>query len=242
MAGKYQIFKNDLGKFGIKDKNGKILIEPTYDEIKDFENGFAVIKQGNKYGFLSKTSKELSPFPTHIMFKEDDSTGKMMAVDVGSVKSIPCIYDEVKSFSNGLANVKKDGKWGYINIAGEEVLPCDQVENIDIFKRLEGNVDLIKNLPLAFYTDNNVGKISESVFKYYKDKIDACNSDDEILDTLEEVKKSYSFLIFKHSKSLKEKSLDAQQKRELKETKDKAIAMLDEILHSKLNKGQHSFQ
>ena len=240
MAGKYQIFKNDSNKFGIKDKDGKTLIEPIYDEIKDFKNGFAVIKQGDKYGFLSETGEELNQFPAYIMFKKDDKTGKMTTVDVGSAKSIPCIYDEVKPFLNGLANVKKDGKWGYINIAGEEVLPCDQVENTDIFERLKENVDLIKDLPLIFYTDENVAKMSESVLNYYRDKINACNSDDEILDTLNEVKKSYSFLIFKHSKSLREKSLDIQQNRELKETKDRAIDMLDEILHSKLNKDQYS--
>ena len=28
------------------------------------------------------------------------------------------------NFSEGLANVKINGKWGYINTKGEEVIPC----------------------------------------------------------------------------------------------------------------------
>jgi len=34
------------------------------------------------------------------------------------------IYEESQFFSEGLAGVKKDGKWGYINAEGEEVIPC----------------------------------------------------------------------------------------------------------------------
>ena len=33
-------------------------------------------------------------------------------------------FDEVRSFSEGLAGVKQNGKWGYINTKGEEVIPC----------------------------------------------------------------------------------------------------------------------
>jgi hypothetical protein len=33
-------------------------------------------------------------------------------------------YEKLGSFSEGLAAVMRDGKWGYINIKGEEVIPC----------------------------------------------------------------------------------------------------------------------
>lgn len=33
-------------------------------------------------------------------------------------------YDKLGAFSEGMAAVKKNGKWGYINIKGEEVIPC----------------------------------------------------------------------------------------------------------------------
>lgn len=33
-------------------------------------------------------------------------------------------YDEIKPFSNGLAAVRRDEKWGFVNMQGEEVIPC----------------------------------------------------------------------------------------------------------------------
>ncbi len=33
-------------------------------------------------------------------------------------------YDQIDDFSEGLAAVRRDGKWGYINLQGEEVIPC----------------------------------------------------------------------------------------------------------------------
>lgn len=33
-------------------------------------------------------------------------------------------YDQIDAFSEGLAAVRRNGKWGYINLKGEEVIPC----------------------------------------------------------------------------------------------------------------------
>ena len=34
-------------------------------------------------------------------------------------------YNELNSFSEGLAPVKKNGKWGFINTKGDLVIPCE---------------------------------------------------------------------------------------------------------------------
>ena len=39
------------------------------------------------------------------------------------VKDIPFIYDDALTFSEGLAPVKKDGKWGCVDKTGKEVVP-----------------------------------------------------------------------------------------------------------------------
>ena len=41
-------------------------------------------------------------------------------------------YEELGSFSEGMAAVMRDGKWGYINTKGEEVIPC-QFPNADYY-------------------------------------------------------------------------------------------------------------
>ena len=37
---------------------------------------------------------------------------------------IPCKYDYAYSFSEGLAGVEINGKWGFIDKRGNEVIPC----------------------------------------------------------------------------------------------------------------------
>jgi len=36
---------------------------------------------------------------------------------------IPLVYESVRAFSEGLAAVEKEGKWGYVNRAGNMVIP-----------------------------------------------------------------------------------------------------------------------
>ena len=44
---------------------------------------------------------------------------------------IPCVYDKAISFSEGLAAVKNKDKYGFIDIKGNQVVPCiyDEVYN-----------------------------------------------------------------------------------------------------------------
>ncbi len=37
---------------------------------------------------------------------------------------IPCIYDMIFGFEEGLAVIKQNGKWGFINKKGKLEIPC----------------------------------------------------------------------------------------------------------------------
>ena len=66
-------------------------------ELPYFHEGLSrVMKDNNKWGFIDISGKEV----------------------------IPCIYDRVNMFLEGLAGVNKDGKYGYIDKSGKEVIPC----------------------------------------------------------------------------------------------------------------------
>jgi hypothetical protein len=47
-----------------------------------------------------------------------------MYIDKTGAEIISCQYDEYGYFSEGLARVQRNGKWGYINKTGAEVVPC----------------------------------------------------------------------------------------------------------------------
>ncbi|MCM1293315.1 MAG: WG repeat-containing protein [Bacteroides sp.] len=47
-------------------------------------------------------------------------------------------YDQIDAFSEGMAAVRRDGKWGYINLKGEEVIPCQFSDDFPVGQFSEG--------------------------------------------------------------------------------------------------------
>ena len=54
-------------------------------------------------------------------------------------------YDQIDAFSEGLAAVRRDEKWGYINLKGEEVIPCQFPDEYRVGQFSEGVACVIDN-------------------------------------------------------------------------------------------------
>ncbi|MBX9850781.1 MAG: WG repeat-containing protein [Cytophagaceae bacterium] len=78
-------------KSGIINEEGKIIIEPQFDDIGEFSQGFAKARMHGRWGFISPSADTLTDFK----------------------------FDETKNFTEGLAAVKVKSKWGYINLEGD---------------------------------------------------------------------------------------------------------------------------
>ena len=39
-------------------------------------------------------------------------------------KELPCRWDDARTYCSGLASVKLDGRWGFVDKAGTLVIPC----------------------------------------------------------------------------------------------------------------------
>ncbi len=49
------IFKGENSKYGLKDENGNVLVDPIFDDIQDFSpDGYAKVKLGKKMRSLTK--------------------------------------------------------------------------------------------------------------------------------------------------------------------------------------------
>jgi hypothetical protein len=79
------------GKWGYIDRAGRIIVEPVYDAAFPFRGRYAVIREGQRRGFL-----RLDPQGGISVF-------------------IPGRYEDASRFTEGLAAVKIGGKWGYIS-------------------------------------------------------------------------------------------------------------------------------
>lgn len=84
------------GMYGFINTRGEFEINPMYTEAKPFQDGskLTVVKRNMKYGFINKDGEEI----------------------------IPCQYEYVDEFSNGLALIKVGSKFGFINEKGRFVI------------------------------------------------------------------------------------------------------------------------
>ncbi|MCL2159649.1 MAG: WG repeat-containing protein [Oscillospiraceae bacterium] len=116
-------FAKQNGKWGFIDKSGKFVIQPEYDDVMThdisctvFDDGLALVKKDGKWGYIDKTGNIVIPF---IYDYDDDyhDDGTVSAIANRDENNRPSL------FSNGLAEIKQNGKWGYINKAGNLVIP-----------------------------------------------------------------------------------------------------------------------
>ncbi|STD13066.1 WG repeat-containing protein [Chryseobacterium carnipullorum] len=91
-------------KWGYIDKDSLVMIPFEYDFLNPFKEGVAYAKNNNKEFFITKKNVRL---------KGD--------------------FEAVGIFSEGLAPVKKNGKWGFIDYQANLVIPI-QYDEVDCFR------------------------------------------------------------------------------------------------------------
>ncbi len=122
------------GFFGVKDGDGRTVIEAEYNGIEPLPGNLFKVWSGRsyrsrKYAVLDSSGEVLLPQVYTIMYPFDENGLSIVAdesgygvIDRGAHIIADCSYEEIRPFSEGLAAVRKDGKWGYINTEGDEVI------------------------------------------------------------------------------------------------------------------------
>ncbi len=100
------------GKWGYIDTKGNTVIAPKYGRAEDFHEGLAAVRDGGwlsaKWAFIDKNGKIVA-----------GSLGKEEGAAYREGATAPRReFSEVGDFSEGMARVKIDGKWGYIDNSG----------------------------------------------------------------------------------------------------------------------------
>ncbi len=134
--------KEEDTKFGYINKTGKRVIPPIYKQASSFKNGLSTVKKGSKYGFIDSNGKVIIPFKFYKASKFDEGLAGVkifsgpksignttMYIDKMGNMQFKCEYDDVFSFSEGLARVEINGnsltgKSGFIEKTGKEIITC----------------------------------------------------------------------------------------------------------------------
>lgn len=154
----------ESSKWGLMDKNGKILISPQYDKLEvislsDFPFNVAIVSKNNKYGVVDLNNTPLtsieydkitSACSNYVNDKERyfkvKKSNKWGLLDKRNWTHIlPIAYNEIQRFSRDsvkIAIIKKEGKVGAINYLGEIIAPAEykKIQSFQynpIFKRLK---------------------------------------------------------------------------------------------------------
>ncbi len=126
-------------KWGFIDKKGKVVIEPLFDEAGGFSHGLAAAKVGNQWGYIDKQGQwTIKPSFSRVgIFSESlalvysmaykrigryiDTSGNTV-IDFEEWDEVP---DMLGHFNEGLAPVKLNRGWGFIDRQGVIVIPIE---------------------------------------------------------------------------------------------------------------------
>lgn len=121
----------EYGKWGFINERGEIVIEPRFDRVRPFTHGLALVEEGDAKQYIDTAG--------HVVIRADyyrccSFEGELAPVfpDICSNgvfinRSGTIVLSEnitmISHLSEGLINGQKDNKWGYMNLAGDFVIP-----------------------------------------------------------------------------------------------------------------------
>lgn len=118
----HSVYDEHAGCWGYVDKNGKEIIKPQYIYAFDFINDRAIVAKGK----WTKSKKWDNEYRKGCYWSEEELWG---VIDGNGNEIIPCIYDEIKQFTDNHYNICTDyyivhvggwksGKWAILDRYG----------------------------------------------------------------------------------------------------------------------------
>ena len=111
--------------FGYIDPDGALAIAAQFDEAGNFGSDMAFVKQNDKHYIINKVGEKIVTLGAksgqqysegYAVIRENKDTVRFFNQKRSQVFSA---FEDARPFTGGLAAVKKDGLWGFINTAGE---------------------------------------------------------------------------------------------------------------------------
>lgn len=117
---------NKNGKWGFKDREGKFVIEPIYDEVFNFKEDLCCVQKDELFGYIDRQGKEVIPPVYNCALSFSDGYAcvykgdKCGYINAKNEVIIDFKYDAGTPMSDGECRVKKDGKWGELHLVPAE--------------------------------------------------------------------------------------------------------------------------
>jgi hypothetical protein len=150
LSNEVYVVKRD-GKYGAVDHFGQMFMEPRFDKLGDFKNGYAYYIENGKYGFVSKNGfVQKAEFEWISDFDEKNfaivkQNGLYGIINSQGAKVLDPAYDLVLKAPKNIFIVVKNSLYGFFSGEG-----CYLTQV---------NYDFMKEKPAEFYTNGNILKL-----------------------------------------------------------------------------------
>jgi len=127
----FAVVQDSNGNFGFINRNYLIKIKLNFEEAHSFSNGLARVNKDGLFGFIDTTGEFVIPPVFYIAtdFKETRAfvgegenlqSIRWALISPRGIKLTDHIFVEINDFSEGVAAVRSETKWYYINLMGEK--------------------------------------------------------------------------------------------------------------------------
>ena len=132
--GKYAIVQNN-SKYGVIDRKGNFVVSPKYNKIDRIVDSYVfVLGDNNKNGVVDVFGNQIIPFEySSIRYAGNsifivgiiDKSGRMRYGFIHANGSViwGIELENAYGYNKGLASVRKNGKWGFVDTKGALVIP-----------------------------------------------------------------------------------------------------------------------
>lgn len=124
-GGEYPDYEK-IGTYVFVTKDGKLLLETQFEDAAQFREGFAAVKLNGKWGFIDVSGKMVIPFVYDYAYNFSGGIaavckdGQWGYIDKNGNIYVPFQFEKARPVypqgNSAKAWVKKDGKWGIIEI------------------------------------------------------------------------------------------------------------------------------
>lgn len=125
-------FDSFSAAYGYINKDNQFVLAPRYEYAYPFQQGYAVVKQYDRYGIINRQGKEVVPIKYQVItsvdtnhlfliFDSDLEKFALFRIQADTYTQLTdFLYDDFLAYSDGYYVFQKGDKQGYINVRGKE--------------------------------------------------------------------------------------------------------------------------
>jgi hypothetical protein len=116
--------------WGIVSRDGRVVVPLNYQQIGNYREGRAPVKQNNRWGLVGQGGQLIIPVSYDMVAEVRENRvrtkhkGKYGFFDSHGRLIIPFQYDFAKDFQNGRAQVGNQGRYWMIDLTGKCISDC----------------------------------------------------------------------------------------------------------------------